>query len=51
MFKTQLPKPAPVQRIGEDSKPAPLMPVTGKRNERINAIAKMFPNLPRQSTD
>lgn len=44
MFKTQPPKPEPVQRMGAS---APhLLPLAGTRAERREAIAKMFPGLP-----
>ncbi len=44
MFKTTQPKPEPATRMGEGaSKPLPL---AGTRDERREAIAKMFPGLP-----
>lgn len=44
MFKTQPPKPEPVQRMGAS---APhLLPLAGTKAERREAISKMFPALP-----
>ena len=44
MFKTTPQKPEPVTRMGEGaSRPLPL---AGNRDERREAIAKMFPGLP-----